>query len=144
MKRRGRNERLKTAYKRAFEESFVDNFDGWNDTLKDVNVSIEAIAKGRRRKCHCYTYDTFCALAKSVIDQRLESLDWDEMVVEFGSRMTSGKGNYVAQVQREIAIMETEMLFACFEKAILSSVGPRLYRLYKHEIEQFKAEEVVL
>ncbi len=144
MKRRGRNERLKTAYKKAFEESFVDNFDGWRDTLKDVNISIEAIAKGRRRKCPCYTYDSFCALAKSVIDQRLESLDWDEMVAEFAARMTREKGNYVAQVQREIAIMETEMLFACFEKAILKSVGPSLYRLYQHEIEQFKAEEVIL
>lgn len=144
MKRRGRNERLKTTYKKAFEDSFVDNFDGWRDTLKDVNLSIEAIAKGRRRKCPCYTYDDFCVLAKSIIYQRLESLDWDEMVATLAARMTKGKAGYVAQVRREIAIMETEMLFACFEKAILNSVGPRLYRLYKHEIEQFKVEEVVL
>lgn len=150
MKRRGRNERLKTAYKKAFEESFVDNFDGWGMALCDVNTSIVAIGKLHRKKCKLYSYDEFCCLAKLTIDERLDSVDWDKMICheEFRIRSSRTKIKHdrqtTAKASRHIAVMETEILFMCFEKAMLNSIGPALYKKYKSEIEQFKEEEIIM
>lgn len=150
MKRRGRDERLKAVYKKAFEESFVDNFDGWERTLGDVNASTAAICKSHRKKCKAYSYDEFCCLAKVVIDELLEKMDWTAMMRQEEARVKSArsKSAYDRQtrtlVKRQFAVMETEILFTCFERAIHKIIGPKLYKLYKSEIEQFKEEEVVI
>jgi len=145
MKPRGRNERLRTAYKKAFEESFVDNFNGWEQTLSDVNGSIKAINKEEKKECRTYSYDEFCCLAKCVVDLHLEQVDWGKMIDE-EERLSNhhvAKG-FRARAMKKVAVMETEVLFKCFEQAILKSIGSRLYKKYRDEIEQFKEEEVIL
>lgn len=150
MKRRGRSERLKVIYKKAFEDSFIDSFDGWNGTLEVMNTSASNICKGHRRKHKPYSYDEFCCLAKTVVDEYLDKVDWVAMMEQEETRWRSArsKAAYDRQtntlVKRRLATMEMEVLFTCFERAIHKVVGPKLYRMYKSEIEQFKEEEVVI
>ena len=150
MKRRGRDERLKAIYKKAFEDSFIDNFDGWNGALSVLNTSASNICKGHRRKYKPHSYDEFCCLAKAVVDKFLDNVDWTAMMQQEEARLKSArsKSAYDKQtpilVKRQFAVMETEILFICFERAIHKIIGPNLYRMYKDQIEQFKEEEVVI
>lgn len=148
MKRKGRDAELKVAYKDAFEESFVDNYGGWRDTMDDVNDSLAAIGEiHKRKKLEPYQYDEFCCLAKLVIEKHIDAMDWDRIIQDELRlvRFKKGKRNQLAaRANMTTDKMGTEVWFACFEKAILERVGPRLYRMYKDEIEQLKKCSITL
>lgn len=139
---------MKAAYKKAFEESFVDDYEDWRSALHDANGSILAIGeKHPRKKLKLYQYDEFCRLAKGVIDERMDAMDWDRIIqdeVRLARHKKGKRDQLSARAKVQINKMESEVLFACFERAILERIGPRMYKMYKHEIEQLKKCKVVL
>lgn len=149
MERKGRDKKLKTAYKSAFEESFVDNYSGWSSTMEDINSSLSAIAKNhKRKKIELFKYDEFCCLAKTVIEEKIDSMDWDMIIQdEVSLSKLNGRRSNRAQtaVRANIIIdrMESEILFRTFERAMRSRIGPKLYSKYRSEIEQHKKLDLV-
>lgn len=141
--------RLKLAYQKAFEESFVDNYDGWNDVLTIMNTSIQAINDELGEKYETYCYDDFCRLAKTVIDVRIQNVDWDGMMQEEESRRKKEpkKASYIMnskqRAKKHFQLLEQEILHTCFECAIRNSIGERAYKKFKKEIEQCNKEVVL-
>ena len=147
MHRKGRSVRLMAAYKQAFEESFVDNTKGWQSTLDDINRSVAAIGKKHKKKFKPYSYDDFCCLAKLIIDERLERTDWDKIIRDEEVRSATEKAperQRDRRIRRHMALLEREILFQCFEQAMMNAIGKRLYKKFKAEIEQFKEDEVTI
>lgn len=148
--RKGRDGRLKAAYKSAFEESFVDNYGAWSATMKDVNMSIMAIAENhKRKKIEPYKYDDFCCLVKMIIGEKMDSIDWDHIIndevglVLFKKRKVDNS-QMVIRAHALIDKIESDVLFTCFERAIKERIGNRLYGMYKSEIVDLRKCDITL
>lgn len=147
--RKGRDGRLKAAYKSAFEESFVDNYAAWSGTMRDVNSMIMSIAEDhKRKKVEPYKYDEFCCLVKLVIEQKLDSMDWDHIINdEIELVLFKRKGDQKQMGARAHALMdkmESDVLFTCFERSIKERIGTRLYSMHKSEIVKFRQCDITL
>lgn len=142
-------QRLKLAYQKAFEESFVDNYDVWHDALSGINHLIKLINEQLDEKYKTYSYNELCRFAKTVIDSRMEKVDWDKMVADEDRRRKKevAKGVYAKNSKQRIKhnfhVMESDVLSVCFETAMRNSLGEKTYKRFKKEIEQ-RNNEVVL
>lgn len=141
--------RLRLAYQKAFEESFVENYDVWNDALTSINSLIEMINEELDEEYKTYSYDQFCCLAKDVIDDKMERVDWDMMVVDEDKKrkreMSSGiySHNSKHRIKRSFQVMESDVFSMCFETAMKIALGPKTYKKFEKEIEE-RSNEVIL
>jgi hypothetical protein len=138
-------QRLRSAYQKAFEESFVDNFKEWQATLCDVNDSINALSEVGGKKFTTYTYDEFCCLAKTIIDARMEEMEWGAILDAESLKMkrSRSKNTYLrnaeARLIKHISQTEITVMFRCFEEAVKSRVGPKMFKIFQKEIRQLDA-----
>jgi hypothetical protein len=142
-------ERLRLAYQKAFEESFIDNYEGWKDVLGSINSLIEMINEELQEDFKTYSYDDFCRLAKEVIDDRMQLVNWTKLVQEESRKKKKEDGsgtfskNSKIRTKHHFHVMESDVLSMCFEMTMKNSLGEKTYRKYKKEIER-KNNEVVL
>lgn len=140
---------LKQAYQKAFEESFIDNYEGWHDVLGSINSLIKMISEKSKKAHKTYSYDDFCRLVKEVIDDVVQGIDWDKMVLDESRRRKkeASKGTYLRnskkRTKHNFEAMESEVLSICFEQTMKSSLGESTYLKYRKQIEQ-RNNEIVL
>lgn len=140
---------LRLAYQKAFEESFVENYDVWNDALTSINSLIEMINDELDGTFKTYSYDQFCCLAKNVVDNRMERVDWDKMVADEDRKrkheIINGtySRNSKQRIKHSFQTMESDVFSMCFEKAMKIALGEKTYNKFKTEIEK-RNNEVVL
>lgn len=140
---------MKRAYQKAFEESFIDNYDGWHDVLSSINSLIEMISKKTKKVHRTYSYDEFCRLVKEVVDDIMHEMDWDGMVLDEAKkrRKEMPKGQYLKnsakRTKHNFEAMESEVLSVCFEMTMKNSLGDTVYLKYKSLIEE-RNNEIVL
>ena len=132
---------VKAVYHKAFEDSFIENYEEWRTAIEDANASIGSIGKEQRKRYKKYTYDEFCCLAKSVVENELAKVDWNSMIKsEDALRKANKNGQYIEElpvrVGENFSKMETDILHACFRLAIKNRVGDPIYAIYRKEIER--------
>jgi hypothetical protein len=117
--------------------------------MKDVNNCIVEIARDhKRKKIEPYKYDEFCCLVKSVIEEKMDAMDWDHIISDEVDLVRSKKKKDHAQMairaNAYIDKMESDVLFTCFERSIKERIGTRLYSAHKGEITQFRKCNITL
>ena len=139
----GEGERLKGAYQQAFEETFVEDYLEWNDALISINSLIDMINVEFKQKYEKYSYNAFCCLAKKVIDDKINGIDWEQMVFDESQRMQREialgiyEVNSRSRIRHHVQSMEREVLYLCFVRAIKDLVDERVYSLLQDDIEEF-------
>lgn len=145
---KGGGDKLKRSYKAAFEESFVEDYKQWFKTMADANAIIVIIAEEYGGgKIEPYTYDDFCCLAKQVMEEKLDSIDWDSVIrderelVKFQKRSTRSK-QIAQRASLFIDRMESDVLFTCFETSVRERVGLELYEMCKEHMSNLRQYDI--
>lgn len=125
----GEQKKVLDVYKRAFEESFVDNYDEWLSVMEEVNLLIAKVGMLETKSYKPYSYDAFCKVCKVVIDQHLDGSNWPTIIEEI--RVKSKKSASGESMAREhMKLMESIILKRSLCAGIKSKVGVRLYKKY--------------
>ena len=140
---------MKRAYQTAFEETFVDDYSEWSEVLDGINSLIQIISETLGQQHRRYSYNEFCCLAKVIIDNKIDEIDWKAMVAK--ERLILAREvdfkvyarNSKMRIKESVHEMEKDILSLCFEKAMRENLGENIYQMFRNEIESHHKESVL-